>query len=138
MLCLTYPCHHRNDQLSASWQDYLDTSYWLHKLYPIFGECIGSTSGHVRNTGISPSALWVADMNVFGLSLCSCVHFSLPFWHDNHINTGLFCVSSFKTCWKIRFGRFMLGFKKKEKRSTGPPDQFSKINWPEPKFFFLA
>ena len=54
MLCLTCPCHHRNDQLSASWQDYLDTSYWLHKLYPIFGECIGSTSGHARNTGISP------------------------------------------------------------------------------------
>ena len=27
---------------------------------------------------------------------------------------------------------------KKEKRSTGPPDQFSKINLPEPKFFSLA
>ena len=57
MLCLTCPCHHRNDQLSASWQDYLDTSYWLHKLYPIFGECIGSTSGHARNTGILAGCL---------------------------------------------------------------------------------
>ena len=26
MLCLTCPCHHRNDQLSASLQNYLDTS----------------------------------------------------------------------------------------------------------------
>ena len=31
----------------------------------------------------------------------------------------------------------MLWFKKKkEKRSTGPPDQFSKINGPESKFIF--
>ena len=55
-LCLTCPCHHRNYQLSASWQDYLDTNYWLQKLYPIFGECIGSTSGHPGNTGISPKS----------------------------------------------------------------------------------
>ena len=27
MLGLTCPCHHRNDQLSANWQDYLDTGY---------------------------------------------------------------------------------------------------------------
>ena len=54
MLCLTCPCHQRNDQLSASWQDYLDTSCELPRLYPSFGECIGSTSGHPRNTGISP------------------------------------------------------------------------------------
>ena len=82
------------------------------------------------------SAFWVADMNVFGLGLCCFVHFSLPFRHDTHINTCLIWILSFKTCWKIRFGRFMLWFKKKEKRSPGPPDQFSKINWPEPKFFF--
>ena len=56
-----------------------------------------------------------ADMNVFGLSFCSCVHFSLPFRHDTHINTGLIWISSFKICSKIRFGRFMLWFKKKEK-----------------------
>ena len=35
----------------------------------------------------------------------------------------------------IRFGNFMLWFKKKY---TGSRDQFSKINRPEPKFFFLA
>ena len=64
MLCLTCPCHHRNDQLSASWQDYLDTSYRLHKLYPIFGECVGSTSGHARNTGISPKAYIVPSLPV--------------------------------------------------------------------------
>ena len=57
MLCLTCPCHHRNDQLSASWQDYLGTNHGLQKLYIIFGECIGSTFGHLRNTGISPSTV---------------------------------------------------------------------------------
>ena len=31
--CLTYPCLHRNDQLSASFREYLDTSHGLHKLY---------------------------------------------------------------------------------------------------------
>ena len=29
MLYLTCSCHHRNDHLSASWQDYLDTSYCM-------------------------------------------------------------------------------------------------------------
>ena len=49
LICyLTCSCHQRNDQLSASWQDYLDTSYRLLKLQvnPIIRECIGSTSGH--------------------------------------------------------------------------------------------
>ena len=27
LLLICYACHQRNDQLSASWQDYLDTSY---------------------------------------------------------------------------------------------------------------
>ena len=27
MLCHTCLCHHKNDQLSARWQDYLDTGY---------------------------------------------------------------------------------------------------------------
>ena len=44
------------------------------------------------------SAFQVADMNVFGLSLCSCAHFSLPFRQDTHIKTGLIWNSSFKTC----------------------------------------
>ena len=60
-------------------------------------------------------------MNVFKLSFCSCVHFSLPFRHVNHINI-IICISSFYTLHKsvkIRFGRFMLWFKKK-KRATGP------------------
>ena len=49
----------QNDQLSISWQDYLETSHRLQNLYPILGECTGSTSGFLRNTGISTSALSV-------------------------------------------------------------------------------
>ena len=83
ILCLTCPCHQRNDHLSASWQDCLDTSYWLQQLYPIVGECIGSTSGHPRNTGISPInsnaiILWNTSVHVLLvdilLTLCTCTN----------------------------------------------------------------
>ena len=36
----------------------------------------------------------------------------------NVLSTGLICISSFKTFWTIRYGIFMLWFKKKKK---GPP-----------------
>ena len=82
-------------------------------------------------------AFWVAEMNVFGLSLCSCVHFRLPFGHDTHINTGLIWISSFKTCSKIRFGRFMLWFKKR-KGQLGYRTNFQKSIDQNQRFFFLA
>ena len=80
MLGLTCPCHHRNDQLSAIWQVYLDTSYlltaetisnfcgvqWVHiwasqkywnlpvsqGRFQYFSH--SRIPGHPRNTGISP------------------------------------------------------------------------------------
>ena len=75
-------------------------------------------------------------MNVFGLSLCSCVHFSLPFRHINHINI-LICISSFytldksikKKIWK------MLWFKKKGQ--PGHRTNFQK-SIDQNQSFFLA
>ena len=47
MLCLTCRCyHHRNHQLSASYQDYLDTRRQLTKLHPILVEYVQRLTYH--------------------------------------------------------------------------------------------
>ena len=45
MLCLTCPCHHRNDQRTASWQDYLDKATDCSNYIQFLGSALGPHPG---------------------------------------------------------------------------------------------
>ena len=94
MLCLTCPCHHRNDQLSASWQDYLDTSWELPRLYPIFGGALGPHPG-IREIREIPRCLLAlgAAFVLVGADFVEAVFYGgqlhlIPVWVTTFVKVG--------------------------------------------------